>query len=723
MHIDSCRVTAGRHGQHRLLAALTGLLMALCTDSWKGGSGQWSNAGKWSTGAVPGTSDNVCITKHGTYTVTLTGLVSVNSLTLGSTSGSQTLLVESNNKNGTAELEMSAPSTIRSDGTLNLDTTGTDGYGINLGRNTTITNDGTITTEGTAQINIQSDLTNDSGGTITVGNSDTTENLSTTPIDNNGSFTVTSTGAFILAGQTFTQTTGTLVNDGQFLVGSTSTFNQNGGTDSGNPIIVTSATLNDAAGAGSFALDGLTNLSGTIPSGQTVQVLSTASAAEATLVSPGVTNKGTLMLNAAGTGSVTLAGAPLTNKGTFSVLNSTSGTVSEDITCDLTNSAGATVSISNSDTTMTGNDTTTTNSGNFTIASPGSLASQDTFTQAAGTLDNEGSLSVSAATFNQNGGKQTGHAVLLTNTTLNDSAGHGSFTLEGLGAGLSGTVPSGQTVTVLGTTNDVEASLSSPGVTNDGTVVLDSTGSGFAELEGAPLTNAGTFTIGDSSSSTRELDTSVTNQAGATMSIASPAATEEDGSATVTNDGTLQLSTDAAQLSLENGSSLVDGATSQTALTIDGTQSSQITGGPVGAAGTLMVTTVAPSVGTTYTPITSTALTGTFSHLAFPDAAYNVAYSASAVTLTAQAPFKATGKNFTAVAGTKSKHEVASLSSLPAGGPSVPPSTGATAPRPPWGRLRSPERPAPSPAPTPTPRAARTPSPQPSPTATAPSRP
>ena len=43
-----------------------------CTDSWKtAASGAWNTATNWSTGAVPTSTDNVCITVAGTYTVTL----------------------------------------------------------------------------------------------------------------------------------------------------------------------------------------------------------------------------------------------------------------------------------------------------------------------------------------------------------------------------------------------------------------------------------------------------------------------------------------------------------------------------------------------------------------------------------------------------------------------------------------------------------------------------
>jgi len=44
-----------------------------CTDSWAAkGSGSWFTPGNWSTGKVPTSTDEACITEAGTYTVTMT---------------------------------------------------------------------------------------------------------------------------------------------------------------------------------------------------------------------------------------------------------------------------------------------------------------------------------------------------------------------------------------------------------------------------------------------------------------------------------------------------------------------------------------------------------------------------------------------------------------------------------------------------------------------------
>ncbi|NNE35754.1 MAG: hypothetical protein HKN13_10980, partial [Rhodothermales bacterium] len=67
--------------------------------SWTGnGDGiSWSDDQNWSPARVPIASDDVAITKNGTYSVQLTATVTVNSLTLGGATDTQTL--QTNNRN------------------------------------------------------------------------------------------------------------------------------------------------------------------------------------------------------------------------------------------------------------------------------------------------------------------------------------------------------------------------------------------------------------------------------------------------------------------------------------------------------------------------------------------------------------------------------------------------------------------------------------------------
>ncbi|NOQ97950.1 MAG: hypothetical protein GQ561_07265, partial [Calditrichae bacterium] len=61
------------------------------TYTWNGGSGDWNVATNWSPNGVPGNTDNVLITASGNYTVTLDVDTSIADISIGGTSGIQTL--------------------------------------------------------------------------------------------------------------------------------------------------------------------------------------------------------------------------------------------------------------------------------------------------------------------------------------------------------------------------------------------------------------------------------------------------------------------------------------------------------------------------------------------------------------------------------------------------------------------------------------------------------
>ncbi|OZC01842.1 DUF7619 domain-containing protein [Rubricoccus marinus] len=64
-----------------------------CTTSWTAASGAWSGDANWSNGA-PGASDTACITRNGTYTVTLDRDQALAGLVVGGGSGQQTLVLD-----------------------------------------------------------------------------------------------------------------------------------------------------------------------------------------------------------------------------------------------------------------------------------------------------------------------------------------------------------------------------------------------------------------------------------------------------------------------------------------------------------------------------------------------------------------------------------------------------------------------------------------------------
>jgi len=79
-------------------------------------SGNWSDGTKWSEGVKPSSGDDVLITVDGTYTVTLDDNATVTSLTLGGTTGTQTLTGSGRT------LTLDGPSTIGSYGRLSIRT-------------------------------------------------------------------------------------------------------------------------------------------------------------------------------------------------------------------------------------------------------------------------------------------------------------------------------------------------------------------------------------------------------------------------------------------------------------------------------------------------------------------------------------------------------------------------------------------------------------------------
>jgi len=89
-----------------LLAPRDGVATAfVCINSWLAvEDGAWTDATKWSSGTAPISTDDVCIDVAGTYTVTLNGNRSVNSVTLGNATGVQTLLVQGSNAGSTGSL-------------------------------------------------------------------------------------------------------------------------------------------------------------------------------------------------------------------------------------------------------------------------------------------------------------------------------------------------------------------------------------------------------------------------------------------------------------------------------------------------------------------------------------------------------------------------------------------------------------------------------------------
>ncbi len=557
------------------VVAATPSAAATCTDNWQGpmtGTTAWNAASTdWSSG-FPTSSSVVCIGGTTSYTVDLTASTTISSLQLGGTSGTQTLKVDGSSTSVNLTFGASTTSTVASTGVLAMNSS-TSGYSDISGPSTSVLdNSGSLTTtspSGADPVYIETPMTNQSGGTVTIGAPDTRQDDSTLTT-NSGSFTVSSTGHYGVTNGGFTDASGaTLALTGTMLENS-GTFTQSGGTESGNPVQLENVTLADSTGTGSFDVVGTSNLNGTIPSGQTVTVDGTATSVNVAMATA-VTDDGTLAMKSSTSGYAQIngAGGVIVASGASLTTSSPSGADPCYIETPVTNQSGGTVTIGAPDSRQD-DSTLTTNSGTFTVSSTGHYAvTGGGFTDASGaTLTLTGTMIENTGTFTQSGGTESGNPVQLENLTLADSTGTGSFDVVGT-SNLNGTIPSGQTVTVDGTATSVNVAMATA-VTDDGTLAMKSSTSGYAQINGAGgliVASGGILTTSSPSGADPcYIETGVNNQLGGTVTIGAPDSRQDDSTLT-TNSGTFTVSSTGHYAVTGGGFTDASGAT----LTLSGT--------------------------------------------------------------------------------------------------------------------------------------------------------
>jgi len=208
--------------------------------------------------------------------------------------------------------------------------------------------------------------------------------------------------------------------------------------------------------------------------------------------------------------------------------------------------------------------TAVTNDGTFTVAPsasltivPGSFATAAGFAN-NGQFTNDGAVTVDQGsgptTWAQAGGPIRGHEIVLQNgATLIDKSGAGRFLVNSVGAQLRGTIPAGQTITVVGEAyssagdayNGTTLGLGNTMVTNNGALVLDAQGSG--KTSGGPATvtsgtirNNGTIVAEVQGPAwTVQLQTGIANDHKGALTLTGGTLTDSGGA--VTNDGTVTL--------------------------------------------------------------------------------------------------------------------------------------------------------------------------------------
>jgi hypothetical protein len=540
-----------------------------CTDSWKNAeSGSWFTAANWSTGSVPSSTDEACITLSGTYTVTMTqnsGTVSVQSLTLGGASGTQTLAVGSS-CSVNAVLATTAGITNGANGTIVL--TNGDGCGDGVTLTGPIENAGTIVSEpehgGTRTI--QGSLTNT--GTLKI-NTNTSYNGASSTLTNEGALdvaegeqlSVSNKGSLTNGGDGSITGTGS----GNVFMGSETSFTEGAGTTNGSePVIVDdgSLTYNAGGGAGPISLRGSSSLSGSISAGQSLAIQSTCSENVTATAAAGLSNGGTITLtNGDGCGdnaTLTMPTGTLTNSGklvtevdhggTRTLQASITNTGAVEIGANTAyNGAGAVLTNEKSFSVGEGIQFTVTNSGSFTNGTGGSIASSTgnvfmssgtTFTEGAGSINGKKPVIVDDATLNYTG------------------AGAGPISLRG-SSKFSGTLAKEQLLSIESTCGE-NAVATAEGVTSAGTITLtngDGCGNNATlSIPSGTLTNSGKISTEPEHGGVRAIQGNLKN----TGKLAINAATAYNGAdALLTNGGAVVLA-ESKQLSLSSGASFTN---------------------------------------------------------------------------------------------------------------------------------------------------------------------
>ncbi|HXB63890.1 MAG TPA: PKD domain-containing protein [Solirubrobacteraceae bacterium] len=560
-----------------------------CTDTFTNtAGGNWSTASNWSKKAPPASEEEACITDNGTYTVTLSATsVSVKSLTIGGSSGTQTLTVESS-CSGSASLGSTAGLAIGTHGAVTLTNGGLCANGVTLGG--PVANAGTITAEpgtGGGARNLEGNLTNT--GTLAV-DANTSFNGSNATLTNEGAVDLAEGLELYVAGSdSFSNGAGGSIaatGSANVFVPSGATFNEGAGTTSGSqPVIVEQATLNyTGSGASSIRLRSYYNhLSGNISPGQSLAIEACAGGGEPAIVdaASGFSNEGSLTVtstehNGADCGgndyaTLDVESGTLTNTGTIDVEPGTGG--ARNLEGGLTNKGTLAV---NTNTLFDGSGAALTNEGAVELGAglELSVSNGGMFTNGAGgSVLAPGGASVlipSGATFNEGAGTTSGsQPVIVEQATLSyTGSGASSIRLRSYYNHLSGSISPGQSLAIEACAGGGEPAIvdAATGFSNEGSLTVTSAkhsgadcgGNDYAtfDVESGTLTNTGTIDVEPGTGGERQLQGSVTNKG----TLAVNTNTLFDGSgAALTNEGAVELGA-GLELSVSNGGTFTNGA-------------------------------------------------------------------------------------------------------------------------------------------------------------------
>ncbi|HZP23679.1 MAG TPA: PEP-CTERM sorting domain-containing protein, partial [Terriglobales bacterium] len=412
-------------------------------DNWLGGTGNWSNVADWSAGE-PGSGSDVFI-NTGNDNVTLDVSASINSLTLGGTTGTSTLT-----NSGSSTLTIAGALTINQTGTLTLN----DG---------SATAGGTVTNAGTVNLNNDSSISganvvNSGNINLNVGFVGATGTLTNTGsimsadnISGVGGHTVVNSGAIVAfqvgSSADFTNHTGGIVDTGALNVGGNLT---NQGTVEG---LVRSSELNVS---GELTNSGLFD---TEYSGATVGSLNNLAGGEIHDVSGQMTVNG----NASNAGGILV--------GSFG-FGSPSGTLS--IEGSLTNSGFLSVSAVSEGPASGGVSGNVVNSGSIGVSGGGGFG-------AGGNITNSGTITTGLQDGSQGNNRFSANGA-LTNTSSGVLMLNGTGDLANIGyvnnaGGIS--IANGASLQIVSSHSPTTAL---PGFLNTGTVIIAHGGTLFDAL-------------------------------------------------------------------------------------------------------------------------------------------------------------------------------------------------------------------------------------------------
>ena len=559
-----------------------------CTDEWTDLSGgAWNTNKDWSSGHAPTATTHACITLAGThnYVVTVSAAAAsptVKTLDVGTTATTrQTLELDANTS---STFTISSTAEILTSGKLILTDSGSGGTTTLAGGS--LTNQGTLETEhgsgASRYVNVT--LLNAATGTFLVdgpaytdGDSPTAAPTATAastfqdaPFTNEGHWDIAGGSSDLIVDQKVTQRGGTVSNAGLTELTGGSTVNESGGSGSGNPLSLFGGTIGDTGGTVSLDTYDDEQFSGNVPAGQTVTVTGNGSDVHLYLAA-NTTNDGTLTMTAAnvnGDGGSNAWLVPssglvtLTNNGTLDAAEGIGW--SRYLQVVLNNTASGTVDVN--ETNLYPQDALST-AGTVDVTALALLQTQNTSVDlTGGSIANSGTVQFSNVTLTDSGGAGTGAALNVNGGSLDDTGGTAALDIIS-DTTLTGSIPTGQTITVIGNgSSDIHLVLAG-NTTNDGTLNLtsasiNSDGGGNAWVTSsatATLTNDGTIDTLSGIGWSRYFTVSVTNastgtfQVGdtATFSYASLSPTsggatyfspvQSLGSVTLNNDGTVDL--------------------------------------------------------------------------------------------------------------------------------------------------------------------------------------